>query len=482
MENQPTDGPRKVISLPIGDETGGSRASAFTPSQFQLVETLPAAIYTTDAAGRITSYNEAAVALWGRRPELGKSEFCGSWKLYWPDGTPLPHEECPMALSLREGRPNTGIEIVAERPDGTRIPLLPYPTPIFDASGILTGAVNMLVDISERKTTEENAQRLASIVESSDDAIVSKDLNGVITSWNGGAERLFGYSAEEVIGRPITILIPPDRQAEEPEILARIRRGEVINHYETIRQRKDGSLLDISLTVSPIKNAEGKVIGVSKIARDITERRRAEEQQRLLLREMVHRVKNLFAVSSGVVALSARFAKTPEELAAAVRERLGALARAHALTLPKTPEDVSVPYQSTTLHALIHTILLPYEGCVHGTQARVVVNGPDVTLAGGVVTSFALLLHEFATNAAKYGALSTPDGTVDIECAYENGQFVLVWKERGGPRVGQVDREGFGSLLGRATVKSQLGGEISRDWDPEGVTIYLRVARDRLGG
>ena len=116
-----------------------------------------------------------------------------------------------------------------------------------------------------------------------------------------------------------------------------------------------------------------------------------------------------------------------------------------------------------------------------GNRARVAVNGPDVALAGSVVTCFALLLYEFATNAAKYGALSTPDGIVDIECADENGQFVLVWKERGGPRVDQTDREGFGTLLGHATV-GQLGGEISRDWDPEGVTIYLRVARDRLGG
>ena len=308
-----------------------------------VLEALPAALYVTDAVGLITYYNAAAAALWGHHPALGESQWCGSWKLYWPDGSFLPHDQCPMAIALKEQRSNSGMEAVAERPDGLRVPFIAYPTLLYDGSGATIGAVNMLVDITDRKRAEEYAQRLASIVEYSDDAIVSKDLNGVITSWNGGAERLFGYAAEEVIGRPITILIPPDRQAEEPEILARIRRGEVINHYETIRQRKDGGLLDISLTVSPVKNAEGKIIGVSKIARDITERRRAEEQQRLLLREMNHRVKNLFAVSSGVVALSARFAKTPEELAAMVRERLGALARAHALTLPKAADDVRSP-------------------------------------------------------------------------------------------------------------------------------------------
>jgi PAS domain S-box-containing protein len=133
-------------------------------------------------------------------------------------------------------------------------------------------------------------------------------LDGVITSWNHGARRLFGYTAEEVIGKPVTILIPAERLDEETIILARIRRGERIDHYETTRQRKDGSFVDISLTVSPVRNPEGKIIGASKIARDITERRRAEEQQRLLLREMDHRVKNLFALAGGLVAMSARSA------------------------------------------------------------------------------------------------------------------------------------------------------------------------------
>src|SRR5437879_917631 len=309
-----------------------------------ILQSLPVAVYTTDAAGKITFYNEAAAQLWGVRPELGKSEFCGSWKLYWPDGTPLPHHDCPMALALREKRPIRGMEAVAERPDGTRVTFIPYPSPLFDASGALIGAVNTLVDISERHEIEKRIREsearyrgIAAIVEFSDDAVVTKDLDGVITSWNSGAKRLFGYEPDEVIGKPITILIPPERHAEEPGILARIRRGERIDHYETIRQRKDGSTIDISLTVSPVKDPEGNIIGASKIARDITERRRAEQQQRLLLREMDHRIKNLFALTSSVVALSARSAATPEELASALRARLAALARANSATLAVTP-------------------------------------------------------------------------------------------------------------------------------------------------
>src|SRR3981189_1988857 len=174
----------------------------------ELVNALPAAVYTTDPSGRITYYNEAAAALWGCRPGLGNSDWCGSWKLFWPDGRVMPHDQCPMATAVKQQQAIRGLEAVAERPDGTRVPFLPFPTPIFNASGVFVGAVNMLVDITERKRAEEATQRLASIVDSSDDAIISKDLDGTITSWNKGAERIFGYMAEEIIGKSIKILIP----------------------------------------------------------------------------------------------------------------------------------------------------------------------------------------------------------------------------------------------------------------------------------
>ena len=294
----------------------------------QVLDLLPAAIYITNASGRITYYNEAAAVLWGQHPQLGLSEWCGSWKLYWPDGRPLPHDQCPMALALREKRPIRGTEAVAERPDGTRVPFVPYPTPLYDAAGEFVGAVNMLVDISDRKRAEQAAQRLAAVVEFSDDAILTKDLDGVITSWNRGAERLFGYKAEEAVGRPITILIPDDRNDEEREIIGRICRGEHVDHYETIRRCKDGSLLDISLTVSPLKDAAGKIVGASKIARDITEPRRALERQRLLINEIQHRIKNTLAIVQAIATQTLR--SSPDDREAFVA-RLHALAGAHDL-------------------------------------------------------------------------------------------------------------------------------------------------------
>jgi two-component sensor histidine kinase len=227
------------------------------------------------------------------------------------------------------------------------------------------------------------------------------------------------------------------------------------------------------LTVSPIKDADGRVIGASKIARDITERRRTQERQKLLLREMSHRVKNLFALAGGVVTLSARTAGTPKELAGAVRERLAALARAHELTLVDLTDSGDRPDRTTTLPTLVQTIMAPY---VNEEQERITIGGPNLPVSGSAAMSIALLLHEIATNAAKYGALSSQNGGVDVHWSVEKDELVLAWREHGGPPLsGQPETEGFGSLLARLTVTGQLAGRISRDWNPEGLTVNLSV-------
>lgn len=441
-------------------------------SLVQTLQALPAAIYFTDADGKITFYNQAAAEMWGARPEIGGSEFCGSWKLFRPDGTPLPHDQCPMAVALREQRAISGEEAEAERPDGTRIPFLAYPTPLFDEAGTLVGAVNMLVDISGRKTAEVASQRLAAIVESSHDAILSKDVNGIITSWNRGAERLYGYREDEVLGRSVTLLIPLDRQDEEPRILARIRSGERIEHYETVRQKKDGSLVDVSLSVSPIFDGAGKVIGASKIARDISERRRAEEQKDLLLREMDHRVKNLFALASGLVNVSAGGAASVGDLVSDLQSKFRALARAHALTLSTTGNDSD---RTATLHNLIAEITEPYRG--EDGVSRVRVYGEDFPLGRTAVTSIALLLHEFATNAIKYGALGNPDGEVLVEISSVGNDVRIIWREAGVSQQREGSSgDGFGSRLARATVAA-LDSRFERNFSDLGLEIVLTIPR-----
>jgi PAS domain S-box-containing protein len=252
--------------------------------ELALLDAIPVAIYITDAEGRITYFNAAAVELSGRTPELGVDQWCVTWKMFTADGTPLPHDQCPMALALKGGKITEGIECLAERPDGTQFWFMSYPNVLRDSDGRITGGINLLVDITARKIAQAEMDRSArlhsSIVDSSDDAIISKSLDGTITSWNKSAERLFGYAAEEAIGKPVTMLMPPDRLEEEPKIIARLKQGERVDHFETIRCRKDGTLLDISLTISPVRDAKGTIVGASKIARDITDRRLAEAELR----------------------------------------------------------------------------------------------------------------------------------------------------------------------------------------------------------
>lgn len=249
--------------------------------------------------------------------------------------------------------------------------------------------------IAENAAAPDPRDWLAAIIDGSDDAIISKDLEGNIQSWNAGATRLFGYSAEEVLGRPITILIPEDRGDEEPTILAEIRRGNRVDHFETVRRRKDGSLIDLSLTISPVRNAQGVIVGASKIARDITERQLIQEKQRLLYCEMQHRVKNLFALSAGIVSLTARSGESVQEVTRRIHERLAALARAHDLTMPDWRGEGLVS-QSTSLLALAKTILQPYD------SHSIAIYGADPTVGPKALTHVALFLHELATNAAKF--------------------------------------------------------------------------------
>ena len=432
----------------------------------QVLDLLPAAVYITSASGLITYYNEAAAVLWGHHPQLGVSEWCGSWKLYWPDGRPLPHDQCPMALALRERRPVRGMEAVAERPDGTMVPFIPYPTPLYDASGELIGAVNMLVDITDRKRAEQSAQRLAAVVEFSDDAILTKDLDGVVTTWNRGAERLFGYKAGETIGRPITILIPHDRHDEEREILGRIRRGEPV-HYETVRQRKDGSLLDISLTVSPLKDAAGKIIGASKIARDITERRRTQARQKLLVNEFQHRIKNTLATVQAIATQT--FRNSPGECDVFVA-RLHALAGAHDLLTSDNRHQA----------ALVDLVGRALDAFQDKHRERFVIDGPDgVFLDGQKASLLIMVLHELATNAAKYGALSNETGHVRVAWEIPGGdppkRFRLCWKESGGPPVSPPTQKGFGSLLIERALQNHLG-QARLDFEPQGLVCSIEIS------
>jgi PAS domain S-box-containing protein len=311
-------------------------------------------------------------------------------------------------------------------------------------------------------------QRFAAIVENSDDAIITKDLNGIITSWNRGAERIFNYTTEEMIGKPVTVLIPTDRHDEEPTILERIRRGERIDHYETVRMRKHGSLIDISLTISPVRDSKGKIIGASKIARDITARKRAEEQIRLLAREAEHRSKNLMAAVQAMVHLSQ--SDTPEGLKHAIDGRIQALARVHRLFGEQH-------WLGAKLNRLVTEELAPY--CKELATA-VRVDGADMLLEPDIAQTVSVILHELATNAAKYGALSVSEGRVHVEWSRSaDDRFIFRWTEMSGPSVKAPTREGFGTRVIKSMIEAQLKGTLRFDWRVEGFACEITIPNVR---
>jgi PAS domain S-box-containing protein len=324
-------------------------------------------------------------------------------------------------------------------------------------------------DLIERSRTEaalresnDQLRQLASIVECSDDAIYSLSLDGIITSWNNGAEQIFGYTAEEALGKPITILIPSDRRDEESAILERVRRGERIKYYETVRQRKDESLIVLSLSVSPIRSAEGEIVGASKIARDITERKRSEEQIATLAREAEHRVKNVLATVQATVNLSQ--SKTLDGLKRAIEGRIQALANVHALF-------VKSRWNGAELSSLVVQELAPY---LHDKESRAQIDGPQLVLQPNTAQTIAMTLHELATNAAKYGALSVVKGRVEVKWSLSaHNRLILTWTEKGGPAVKKPTRQGFGTRVMERMIRDHHKGDLRLDWSAEGLTCEI---------
>jgi two-component system CheB/CheR fusion protein len=339
---------------------------------------------------------------------------------------------------------------------------------------VIDGVVITFVDITERKRHEEARARLAAIVDSSDDAVLSKDLDGIIVSWNAGAERLFGYVAKEVVGKSITILLPPDRDDEEHEILGRIRRGETIAHYETTRGPKDGTSVEISLTVSPIRDAEGRIIGASTIARDIEERRRAEGLRALMVDELNHRVKNTLATVQSIAAQSLQGSDSDAHHREIFEARLVALSQAHNLL---TREN----WEGASLLELLLQELEPYRSDGH---ARFTAEGPTLRLAPKAAVAFAMAFHELATNAAKYGALSTATGEVRVTWDVARGSpsaLRLKWVEVGGPPVRPRARKGFGSRLIERGLALELDGHAGLEFEPTGVVCTIEMPLSNRG-
>jgi PAS domain S-box-containing protein len=315
------------------------------------------------------------------------------------------------------------------------------------------------------RETEQRLRWLASIVQTSHDPIISTDIGRIITTWNKAAERLYGYTSEEVIGRPVTILFPPDHHDEARRIHQRITRGERVENYETVRLRKDGSSVDVSLTISPVKDAEGRIAGASAIYRDITVRKRGEEREKMLMAELNHRVKNVLARVDMVAMSSRNGSGSIDEFIQSLKGRIQSMAAAHALLSQKGWHGVG-------LEALVHSQLAPY-----AADANIAIHGTDVVLTPAAIQAIGMVLHELVTNAAKYGALSVPTGRVTVSWDRKpNGRaanLVLAWRELGGPTTAAEPKSGYGTRLIRELVPHELGGAVDLQFAATGVSCKI---------
>jgi PAS domain S-box-containing protein len=306
-------------------------------------------VVTTDAEGRVTFLNPVAEALtgWTAAEAVGRS--LEEVFLIVNEQT-REQMQNPVAMALRDGVVVSLVNhMILRRKDGIGIPIEDSAAPIRDSEGRISGAVMVFHDVTERRQKNERLWRLAAVIESSDDAILSMSLDAIINTWNAGAEKMYGYTAEEIIGKSVNILLPPDRVNEEPEILDRLKKGERIDHYETVRRTKGGVDLYVSLTVSPIVDAKGNIIGVSKISRDMTRRKLVEDA---LQRELEDRKRAEEALRVAQEKLS-RYA---EDLEAQVAERTAALrekiAKAEAFSY-SISHDLRAPLRGIQGYALI---------------------------------------------------------------------------------------------------------------------------------
>jgi PAS domain S-box-containing protein len=440
-------------------ETDVTSLANATVDLTNLVERLPIALYVCEApSGQIRFYNHRAADLWGRAPRLenGDERFCGSSRLFRLDGAFLPHAESPMAVALRRGD-DQDEEVVIERPDGSRLRARVSVAALRDAEGRIVGAAGTLQNVSGIAQDEEYAARLAAIVASADDAIVSKTLDGHITSWNRAAERMFGYSEAEVVGKPITLIIPHERLHEEDEILSRLRRGESIEHFETERLTKDGRLIPISLTISPVRDARGRIVGASKVARDVSEQRRLRrELEGALAREqcaraeyqaanrakdeflamLAHELRNPVAVVVNALAVLDDGRDTHPQ-----RMRARSLMRHQTEHLAKLLDDlldvaritggrVELDHQHVDLRASVEQAVESERPRFEGKRQRVLLSLADESIA---VRADPVRLHQIFCNLLNNAWKYTPiGGSIWVTLGTERDEAVLAIRDDGG--------------------------------------------------
>lgn len=417
-----------------------------------------AGIALGDLSGKLLSVNQRYCDIVGRPPEelIGRRMH----DLTFADDLP---ENSRLFARLVESGESFNTEKRYVRGDGSLVWVANSVSAIRDDRGRISQAVAIAVDVTERKRAQEVEKRFASMVASSNDAILGIDLEMTITAWNAAATRLYGYSEEEAVGQSVLILVPDDRKQEEPTILRQIGAGLIVEPYETKRLRKDGRLVDVMLSVSPILNGSGRVTGASKVAHDVSARKEAERLQAVLNGELNHRVKNLLSTVIAIARQTLGRDNSNREEVEAFTARLRSLSRAQDLL-------VAGEWQRSDLRSVVGQAVSPYPA------EKFRVTGPSVLLPPKAVVSLSLALHELATNAAKYGALSADGGRVALEWEHDalaSNTLTMIWREMGGPEVSAPLRRGFGSTLLERVLALELRGKTDISYDRGGLVCTI---------
>lgn len=345
--------------------------------------------------------------------------------------------------------------------------------PLRDAEGRIERWFGTCTDIEDLKRAQTEASKLAAIVAQSKDFIGIADEDGQVLHINEAGRRLVGLPEGAVAGTAIADYFMPESRAKVDEtVLPALRRDGWWEGELAFRNFTTGDSIAVFYNIFPVIDDHGTLIGYGTVTRDLRERKRAEEARDLLIKELSHRIKNIFAVVGGIAGLSARTDPASKPFVAAFRERLGALAQAHEYVRPHSPASAPA-VKGQTLFGLMRLIMAAY---VQDGRERIAIRGDDVPVGDRAATSLALIMHEQATNAMKYGALSREEGTVTLTGRIEGGNYALSWAENGGPAVtGSPTRKGFGTVLADRSVAGQLDGTLEHDWAPSGLVMRMTV-------
>jgi len=436
-----------------------------------LLEALPIGVFVCDREGRIVRHNRRAVEFWGRLPDpsLGRASIL----VYQPDGPKVDVAASRLNEVLASGIAARDIEAVVERPDGSRIDILANIEPLRDEAGDVIGAVTCFQDVTELKRARQRADRvdgwIRRVVEHSPVAIYWTDADGRIVAFNAAAARLWGRTP--VLGKEQWCgshrLFHPDGRPmpldASPTAMA-LKTGEARQGQEAIYERPDGVRGAFLAYPTPLRDHDGILMGAVNMLVDISERKEAEEHQKVLVDELNHRVKNTLAAVQSLAAHSLRGGIEPRRMRERFEARLVALSNAHNQLAVRR-------WQDADLRALAEDVLAPYRA-----DHAVVLEGESVTVPARTAVSLSLVLHELATNAVKYGALSVPAGRLSVHWRLSGaGRLVLEWREIDGPPVESPIHKGFGTRFIAGAISGELGGSVEHGFARTGVTCRIEA-------